>query len=267
MAAGMSVAEARVAQRFATIIVVGGGCYGGYYVRQLARAVKAGAIAAESIVVVDRDSTGGVAKTLLESDRTTPSTTLHVAEWRDYFQSYLTRAANSPAQFANDAIVPSPLMPHLMAEWLVDRAKTRWPDRSVRTTTIDSPVAVRWQRDGADGTHYVSFADWMCPINCIEPRMCPVTRDLRDWSLPPTIAAFAHEHGMRSAVMHCRHRAYGVGMFETAEVLAADDTIREAGREGAAEVIIGTASHCHGALTRLIVEKPSAGRRDGSHNE
>lgn len=254
MAAGMSDAEARVAQRFTRIIVVGGGCYGGYYVRQLARAVKGGAIVAESIVVVDRDPGCAVAATLADSAVGLPPATLHIAEWHDYFQSYLTRAASSPEQFANDAIVPSPLMPHLMAEWLVDRAKSRWPDRVVRTTTIDSHLAVRWQRDGADGTHYVSFADWMCPINCIEPRMCPVTRDLRDWSLPPTIAAFAHEHGMRSAVMHCRHRAYGVGMFETAEVLAADDTIREAGTQGTAEVIIGTASHCHGALTRLIVE-------------
>jgi len=94
----------------------------------------------------------------------------------------------------------------------------------------------------------------MCPINCIEPRMCPHTRDLRDWSLPPTIAAFAQEQGMHSAVMHCRHRAYGVGMFETAEVIAADAVIRDAGDQGKAEVIIGTASHCHGALTRLIVE-------------
>ena len=248
----MSAADGRAAQRFATIIVVGGGCYGGYYVRQLHRAVSAGAIVAESIVVVDRDPSCTVAATL--SDRTPIPTTLDVAEWREYFERYLSAAATSPAAFANDAIVPSPLMPHLMAEWLVRRAQTRWPGRGVRTTAIDSPLAVRWQRDGSDGTHYVSFADWMCPINCIEPRMCPETRDVRDWSLPPTIDAYAREHGMRSAVMHCRHRAYGVGMFETAEVVAADALIREAGDGGRAEVIIGTASHCHGALARLLVE-------------
>jgi hypothetical protein len=254
MAAGMSVAEGRVAQRFRTIIVVGGGCYGGYYLRQLGRAVKAGALSAESIVIVDRDPHCAVAKTLADGDAASPVTTLDIAEWREYFSSYLTRAADSPEQFAQDAIVPSPLMPHLMAEWLVERAKSRWPSRNVRTASIESPLAVRWQRDGADGTHYVSFADWMCPINCIEPRLCPVTRDVRDWSLPGTIAAFAHEHGMLSAVMHCRHRAYGVGMFDTAEVIAADGAIRDAGNQGTAGVIIGTASHCHGALTRLLVE-------------
>ena len=250
----MSVADLRAAQRFETIIVVGGGCYGGYYVRQLHRAVRAGAIVAESIVVVDRDPDCPIATTLSESDALPIATTLKVADWRAYFGNYLTGAAESPDPFARDAIVPSPLMPHLMAEWLVSRARSRWPNRVVRTATIDSPLAVRWQRDGADATHYVSFADWMCPINCIEPRMCPETRDVRDWSLPPTIDAFAREHGMRSAVMHCRHRAYGVGMFDTAEVIAADAVVRDAGGKGRAEVIIGTASHCHGALTRLVVE-------------
>lgn len=250
----MSAAEPREIQRFGTIIVVGGGCYGGYYVRQLHRAVAAGAIVADKIVVVDRDAGCAVAKTLLESLGDPVETRLVVAEWQPYFEAYLSRAADSPSESDRDAIVPSPLMPHLMAEWLVNRAKIRWPHRSVRTALVESPLAVRWQRDGVDGTHYVSFADWMCPINCIEPRMCPVTRDLRDWSLPPAIDAFAREHGMRSAVMHCRHRAYGVGMFETSEVVAADTAIRDAAGRGRTEIIIGTASHCHGALTRLVIE-------------
>jgi hypothetical protein len=56
-------------------------------------------------------------------------------------------------------------------------------------------------------------------------------------------------------------------MFETAEVIGADSIIRQAGDHGAAEVIIGTASHCHGALTRLLVEDPATGRRRDSHNE
>ena len=253
MVVGMSGGETRATQRFGTVIVVGGGCYGGYYVRQLQRAAKAGALVAECIAVVDRNPDCAVASTLRDVGDELRAE-LIVADWRSYFDDYLSKAAASPSEFEADAIVPPPLMPHLMAEWLVNRAKDRWPDRVVRTAGIDTPLSVRWQRDGADGTHYVSFADWMCPINCIEPRMCPVTRDVRDWSLPPTIDAFAREHGMRSAVMHCRHRAYGVGMFETSEVIAADATIRDAASKGKAEVIIGTASHCHGALTRLVVD-------------
>jgi hypothetical protein len=98
----------------------------------------------------------------------------------------------------------------------------------------------------------------MCPINCVEPRTCPHTRETRDWSLPVRIAAHAREArdaggAIEDAVLFCRHRAYGVGMFDTAEVIRADEKIRSVGEEGG-EVIIGTVSHCHGALTRLLID-------------
>ncbi len=53
------------------------------------------------------------------------------------------------------------------------------------------------------------------------------------------------------AIFHSTHRAYGVGMFDTADVLAADRLVEDAGTDGAAEVLIGTVSHCHGALNVL----------------
>ena len=51
-------------QRYGTIIVVGGGCYGSYYVRQLGRAAAAGAIACKRLVVVDRDPECRVGRSL-----------------------------------------------------------------------------------------------------------------------------------------------------------------------------------------------------------
>ena len=68
-------------------------------------------------------------------------------------------------------------------------------------------------------------------------------------------AAEGHHTGpeVESAVLHCTHRAYGVGMFDTVTVIDADRRIAAAGAHGPAEVIIGTVSHCHGALTRLVI--------------
>jgi tRNA A37 threonylcarbamoyladenosine dehydratase len=42
-------------QHYGTIVVVGGGCYGSYYVQQLARARQAGALGFSRLLVVDRD--------------------------------------------------------------------------------------------------------------------------------------------------------------------------------------------------------------------
>jgi hypothetical protein len=70
-----------------------------------------------------------------------------------------------------------------------------------------------------------------------------------------TGAARASGEAVEDAVLFCRHRAYGVGMFDTAEVLAADARIAAMGGRGG-EMIIGTVSHCHGALTRLVLAPP-----------
>ncbi|HEY2065822.1 MAG TPA: hypothetical protein VGG84_07655 [Gemmatimonadaceae bacterium] len=247
----------RATQRFGTIVVVGGGCYGSYYVRQLLRAERADALAWKELVVVDRDPACRVAQ-LPTSER--PSALRIVgADWREWFAGYLAAAAAAPDAHATDAIVPSPLMPHLMADWLLARARERWPDRLVHTAPLDDPPRVPWQRAGEDGTHYVSFAEWMCPINCVEPARCPHTRGERSWSLPTAIASYAAEERTAGRqlegpfVFHCAHRAFGVGMLDVRPVIDADRAIAERGAAGAADVLVGTASHCHGALQRIVI--------------
>jgi hypothetical protein len=244
-------------QRFGTLVVVGGGCYGSYYVRQLDRGARAGAVSWNRLVVVDRDAACAAAR--LPEDARPPSLSVAIDEWRPFFDAYLADAAADPAAHAHDAIVPSPLMPHLMADWLVERARTRWPARRVEIAPIAEPFDVRWQRSGADGTHYVSFADWICPINCIEPSRCPETRGPRSWSLPDAVRAHARgrrdESGIRdeALIFHCTHRAYGVGMIDVRPVVEADAAIAARGAAGDASFLVGTMSHCHGALRRIAI--------------
>jgi hypothetical protein len=251
----MSGGEADSIQRYETIVIVGGGCYGGYYVRQLHRAARARALEARSLIVVDHDASCAVARALRDDGDAPPiETAVVVSDWREFFRAYLTRVADTPGMGERDAIVPSPLMPHLMADWIIERARARWPDRRVETLPVDSPLAVPWQRAGADGTYYVSFAEWTCPINCIEPRTCPHTRGPRDWSIPEALrtAMSAGADLKGPVIFHCTHRAYGVGMIDTADVVEADRFIAAEGAAGA-DVLIGTASHCHGALNVLSI--------------
>lgn len=246
----------RGAQRFGRIVVVGGGCYGSYYVRQLARARAAGAVTWQRLTVVDRDARCRVAT---ES----PEVEVVAAEWSEFFDVFLGDAADGVGGLAGagapDTIVPSPLMPHLMFEWLVARARARWPGRAVGTRPLGTAPPTPWERAGANDAHYVSFATWMCPVNCVEPARCPETRGPRDWSVPVALAAYAGAERAAGrpvagpAVMHCVHRAYGVGMFDVAAVLAADELVRSAATGGAADVLVATASHCHGAVNVLAV--------------
>ncbi|HKN66616.1 MAG TPA: hypothetical protein VJW73_10080 [Gemmatimonadaceae bacterium] len=264
-----TAASAERALRFGTIVVVGGGCYGSYYVRQLRRAARAGAAVWQRLLVVDRDSSCAVAQ-----DETLTGEGIEVvkAEWSEFFHRYLDEASRDRATTRDDAIVPSPLMPHLMFEWIRDRARERWPDREIASRALVAEPRTPWQRSTGDGPHYVSFAEWTCPINCIEPRICPHTRDVRSWSLPDTARNYVREERRAGrplagpAIFHCTHRTYGVGMFDTREVIAGDDLVRAAGEHGAAEVLVGTMSHCHGALERLVIGPPAADRFAGSRH-
>jgi len=309
-AAGAGRRLPQAPQRYGTIVVVGGGCYGAYYVRQLGRAARAGAIVAERVLVVDRDpacrvardgweaqpgeqggvppleaatrgassraargasaddaavaaSLGGppperhVGAGALPAQHPLPALVIETADWRDFFPAWLGSAAGRAARDGEDAIVPSPLMPHLMYEWLLGRARERWPGRTVETRPLPAPPSTPWERAAPDGTHYVSFATWMCPINCIEPARCPHTRGPRTWSLPPAVREYADSLASAGTavagpvVLHCVHRAWGVGMFDVADVLAGDAIVAAAGAAGPAAVLVGTVSHCHGALNLL----------------
>lgn len=256
MAVGTSAAES-VAARYGTIVVVGGGCFGSYYVRQLARARAGGAITWHRLVVVDRDPACRVA---IERPRVA-DLELVTAEWSAWFDRYLGAWRGESVPGATDAIVPSPLMPHLMAEWIAARLAARLGS-PVAPVPLARPPATPWAQPGRDGTHYVSHAEWMCPVNCVEPATCPAIGGPRTWSMPRTVAAYVAaeaEAGRPIAgpvVLHCAHRAYGVGMFDVAAVVAGAERAEAAVAAGAERLLVATVSHCHGALSVLPLRPP-----------
>jgi hypothetical protein len=155
-----------------------------------------------------------------------------------------------------------------MYEWLHARARQRWPDRVVGTGRLDATLGVPWQREAPDGTQYVSFAEWTCPINCIEPEICPHTRGPRSWTMPEAVRTYVAEaqHAGREVagpvIFHCTHRVYGVGMFDTSAVVEGDAVVRKSASTAPASVLVATVSHCHGALNILEIGE-ARGYADG----
>lgn len=246
MGAGASAETPPV--RFGEIIVVGGGCYGTFYAGQLAKAAERGKVVCERVTIVDRNPACRARTELGPGGRRRFVT----AEWTAFFDERLGGTAGAPD--APDAIVPSPLMPHLMFEWLLRRARRRWPDRPVTPAPADEPLGTPYDVLAPDGVRYVSWADWMCPVHCIEPLVCPVIRAPRTWEMRDALEGLVTR--MRRArpaagpvVLHCRHRVHGVGMFDVAEVQAGDAAIAAAGANGGpVDVVVGTVSSCHGAV-------------------
>lgn len=233
------------------VVIVGGGCYGSFYTAQLLRARERGAATWRRVLVVDRDPACRVAAELGSAS----GVELVVREWGDFFDAYLP-AASSPAAVP-DTIVPSPLMPHLMYEWLLRRARARWPGRTIEPHPVPLGPGTPYDVQAPDGTRYVSFADWLCPTHCVEPAICPVIRAPRSWEMGEAMARLAGQLGRQRptagpVLFTCRHRIYGVGMFDVATVLEGDRLVAEAGAAGEPmDVLVATVSGCHGAASLL----------------
>lgn len=235
------------------IIIVGGGCYGSFYAGQMERARARGKAAYRRLLVVDRDPACRVAA-MHPQDETRQ---LVVQEWSDFFDAFLGTVPPTGPGEPPDAIVPSPLMPHLMYEWLVRRARSRWPERAIETRPVPVGPGTPYDAIGPDGTRYVSFADWLCPTHCIEPATCPVIRAPRTWEMADAMGTLARRldqsHPTAGPVLFiCRHRVFGVGMFDVGAVLEGDAIVAAAGHEAnPVDVLVGTVSSCHGAVSLL----------------
>jgi hypothetical protein len=88
--------------------------------------------------------------------------------------------------------------------------------------------------------------------------------------MPPALAAYVRDSATLGAepegavtvdapvlrgpvIFHCVHRTYGVGMIDAAGIAEADDEIARWGADGPVSVLVGTVSHCHGALGVLDI--------------
>src|SRR3989442_9183185 len=135
------------------VAVVGGGCYGTFYAGQLAKAKERGKAHFRRVVVVDRDP---ACRARLELGEI-PDRVFVAREWDDYFAELLGGAAPAAAGEAQDYIVPSPLMPHPMFQWLVARARPRWPRPAIHRAPLPGGPGAPYHPPGPHPTPDVSF--------------------------------------------------------------------------------------------------------------
>jgi len=243
--------------------VIGGGCYGTFYATQLAKAKARGKTAYRTVIVVDRNPDCQARRELGDSaDRQ-----FVVSDWTAFFDEWLSDAPRTTHDARDDHIVPSPHMPHLMFEWVLRRARQRWPGRAVSLAPVPGELPTPYDRpsSGADHARYVSWADWICPTHCIEPALCPAIGAPRTWEMADTVRVLADRlrAGGRPvrgpALFICKHQVFGVGMFAADAVRAGDRLVEEAGATRApAEILVGTISSCHGALNLLTLGSQSS---------
>ena len=233
-------------------IVFGGGCYGSFYARQLLRAAEDGQPVTE-IRVVDRNAMPA-ARRLAAS----PLLQFVRQDWDAFCDVYFA----SLAPDSTDQVVPPPFIPHLPVRWLLRRLALTRPDLQWTVEPAGRMPGTPFQHQSVDGPLTLSHADWICPVHCIEPERCPITRGPRYWDLARTLEnwsdalAEAGQPIRQTHLFQCLHYSHGVGAYPAARLADAYRGLAaaRAGPGAPARFLIGTVSHCHGAIHILKAE-------------
>jgi hypothetical protein len=227
--------------------IVGGGCFGSQYLRWLLRARSLGWLRCDSIEVIDRNPQCLAAREGLVQ----PSVRLHPLDWIDYFTAYLVENFSDETA-SQDHWVPSPLSPHILFLGFLRAAGRIFPQMSFRETAFREEIPTPVKMELPVGTLAVSFAEWRCPVNCIEPPRCPHIHQVRDWDMKDTLESYFHSHPHRSAhVLQCRHFIHGVGTIPCASIFEEFKKFLENLKRGeVTEVEVATVSGCHGLIGR-----------------
>lgn len=232
-------------------VILGGGCYGTFYARQLIRAAEAGAIAGPEIIVVDRNAKPKIAEV--------PPAQRYVRLVRDDWEHFLGAHLARLDAGADDQIVPPPFTPHLAVSWLLAALRRARPDMTWEIEPFALLPGTPFQRLAANGTLAASHADWICPIHCIEPDVCPKTRGPRYWDMADTAHAYAKslgEAGQPIEQIHlfrCLHFTHGVGTYPAGALITALKQLQalQSSAVTPLRALIGTVSRCHGAMHLL----------------
>lgn len=226
--------------------VVGGGCFGSQYVGWLERARALGWLQLEKIRAIDHDP-----NCLLATKQESYFEWVR-QDWVTYLSDYLVENfQNSIAQ--GDHWVPSPLSPHILFLGFLSAARRIMGSGKFEELPFREGVPPPIKMPLKPGTLAVSFAEWKCPVNCIEPSNCPAIHQPRTWDMQRDLSSFfSAQHSERSAhILQCRHLVHGVGTIPC-ELIFSEfrRLLDELKARPSHELLVATVSGCHGVIGR-----------------
>jgi hypothetical protein len=226
-------------------IILGGGCFGSFYVRQLLRGGRR--IGVGTLHVVDHDSNCRVRQEFGVSH----PIQYHVQDWKDFLFPYFDRCLERRAagEDIEDHYVPPTFAPHVLMELFIEKARSEFPKATFEKNPFEDAVGTPVDLQLPAGTRALSFATWTCPASCIEPPICPHTRGPKDWDMKEHLNARGMEGVDSLHVFQCRHYAMGVGTIPVQNIVDEYLKFREVVRlPGTHLSAMASVSSCHGLV-------------------
>lgn len=158
-----------------------------------------------------------------------------------------------------DLLIPDHTAPHVMMQALIDWARQRHPSIDVYPESIPSAPPTPFLKDSPDhSVRAMSYATWICPLECDEPKICPHTHSTRDWDFNESLGKYLaglQDQGEKTYRFFSRQLVDAVSYISMKDILSALadwELFLQSTLNGFAN--IATHSHCHGILGRIAVQ-------------
>jgi hypothetical protein len=230
-------------------LIAGGGAYGTNYVQKLYQAHDHKKANILEIRVVDKDPHCRVQKVL----RQDPPSFLETLTW-DEFGEQVWAKRN---EWADYVWVPAPIAPHILADWVLRRVRNDFGVQLSNLVFKGALPSIPYALGLSDGRILLSHASGICPVDCMEPGMCSITKGPRFWEMKNTIADLVRELPAHLKVNevafffckhHCDEEELEVGGIPMALIYSEAQKVFDQVKGGAKRIAVATLSSCHGVL-------------------
>lgn len=239
---------------FRKIIVLGGHQLAFGYLQKLTKASFEGCFPfVPKLFFVDSDANCVVKTVGAQLSRRDPVGTvpLHdVGFINSSYTDFLTEAFSDSQNWEESVLIPDHTAPHVFFQLFLNLIK----QDSGKATLLDSSpdIALPFQTRVHEGVYALSYATWICPLECEEPGICPAIKDKRTWDFARTISELKPlktSLPVYSVAFACEQLVDGIAYLPFQKLFSAWNLFKkELKKKKSLTLALTTHSKCHAIL-------------------
>lgn len=145
-----------------------------------------------------------------------------------------------------DLLIPDHTAPHVLFQLFIDLLQKE--GKKVEVLPFTENLGTPYRKNFDSGVCAVSYATWMCPVDCDEPAICPHTQSARTWDFLKRFAEFKPQDASIHP-FHAQQLAYGVAQIPAMQIKNEWRKLQSAIQgDPKHSFIVATFSHCHGIV-------------------
>lgn len=233
------------------IYVLGGHALSLEYMERLLRAKTKGLLPFEKLYYIDENPECIAAKKIGNQAQRIPKT----------YDDFLLDLMESNKSETNSFVIPDHTAPHVLFRLFLNFLDKKGKDLGIQSNVIpyNEDLKLPYQKLLDSGICALSFATWICPIDCDEPDHCPGIDNSRTWDFQKTFEHYDQNETLKSVhLFYCDQLAYGVVGISSLKLNQEWKNLWKKTTSLQNESLtleVATFTKCHGIIGRAKIQK------------